>query len=188
MIFKEAFKIAGFDLEWWKDHDRHGWAEGVPRVPEGFWRTIVADRGPNGSNPPSWYPRACMDCLNNNLRPNGDFRPDDVLELERASRIAKDFVRRVKDVISERRFVKVKLEGEKKYTYGLVPAETRKEDLICVLFGGSAPVVLRPEGKGGQAHFTMLGECFIYGMMEGEAVPGESWRHPYDSAELFDLV
>ncbi|KAK9773324.1 putative Heterokaryon incompatibility domain-containing protein [Seiridium cardinale] len=184
MIFREAFKLAGFDRDWWKLHKQ--WADGVPRVPEGFWRTIVADRGPNGSNPPSWYPRACMDCLNN-LRDYGDLRPDDVISLQKAPRIAKDFLERVKDVIWERKFARVKLRAAGN-TYGLMPAGTREADLICVLFGGSVPVVLRPQEKNGQEQFTMVGECFVYGMMEGEAVSSRSWEPPYDEAELFELI
>ncbi|KAI1441573.1 heterokaryon incompatibility protein-domain-containing protein [Annulohypoxylon stygium] len=182
MIFREAFEIAGFDLQYWNRCQQ--WAPGVPRVPEGFWRTIVADRGPDGSNPPSWYPRACMDCLNN-LRDNGDLRPDDVIGLEKASRIAKDFLERVKDVIWERKFAQVKIRGQDRRTYGLVPAETREGDLICVFFGASVPVVLRKQRRDGRQQFIMVGECFIYGMMEGEAVSDESWE---SQAKDFELV
>ncbi|KAI1214586.1 heterokaryon incompatibility protein-domain-containing protein [Annulohypoxylon truncatum] len=182
MIFREAFQIAGFDLKRWNGHKE--WALGVPRVPEGFWRTIVADRGPNGLNPPSWYPRACMDCLNH-LRPGGDLSTKDVIALPNASRIVRDFLGRVKDVIWERKFARVKLGGPKRDTYGLVPAETREGDLICVLLGASVPVVLRKQKKDGKQQFIMVGECFIYGMMEGEAVSGKSWK---SKAKYFELV
>lgn len=33
------------------------------RVPDSVWRTLVADRTTEGSNPEPWYPRACLHCL-----------------------------------------------------------------------------------------------------------------------------
>ena len=36
-----------------------GWHDVSATPPEKFWRTLVADRGPNGSNCPKAYPRAC---------------------------------------------------------------------------------------------------------------------------------
>jgi hypothetical protein len=35
-----------------------GWINDTDLPLESLWRTMVADRGPNGSNPPRWYPRA----------------------------------------------------------------------------------------------------------------------------------
>ncbi|KAG0647891.1 Heterokaryon incompatibility protein [Hyphodiscus hymeniophilus] len=183
MIFKEAFEIAGFDRECWEENE--WWAENVSRVPDAFWRTIVADRGPDGANSPSWYARACIKCLEN-LRDNGDLRPDDVLDLPKTPSIAKDFMNRVKDVVWERKFVLVDLADQKK-TYGLVPARTEENDIVCVLFGCSVPAILRQKEKDGATYFEMVGECFIYGMMDGEAVSGKSWEHPYNDAQCFEL-
>lgn len=49
---------------------------------------------------------------------------------------------------------------------GLAPMAAQIEDIICILYGCSVPVVLRPH-KGG---FQFVGECYIHGMMDGEAV------------------
>ncbi|TAQ89281.1 hypothetical protein B7494_g2425 [Chlorociboria aeruginascens] len=185
MIFKEAFSLAGFDLNWWRECQK--WAKGIERVPEGFWRTIVADRGPEGTNPPSWYPRACLDSLKH-LRLTGDLRPDDVIELKQASSISKLFLGRVRDVLWQRRFVCIRLNGrDKKTTYGLTPKETEPGDIICVFFGCSVPVVLRPDRKKKPHYFHMVGECFVYGMMDGEAVAGQPWTPPYTDATRFEL-
>ncbi|PMD50557.1 uncharacterized protein K444DRAFT_621929 [Hyaloscypha bicolor E] len=195
MLFNNSLNLAGFDIRWWEDH--HEWAKGIPRVPERFWRTIVADRGPDGSNPPSWYPRACLECLYN-VNSNGDLRPDDVIDLKNASSIAKLFLARVKDVVWGRRIVSIELENEKT-TFGLLPPETKKGDIVCVFFGCSVPVVLRQqeeeeeeeeeedneEDNGKKYYFHMIGECFIYGMMDGEAVADRKWKRPYRHAEQF---
>lgn len=183
MIFHEAFDMAKFDQKWWNRYQE--WAHNIPRVPEDFWRTLVADRGFDGTNPPSWFPRAFMECLNN-LWANGDLRPDDVIGLPRANGMAKLYLARVKEVMWERKFVRIDL-NEKKDTYGLLPPQANEKDIICVLFGCSVPVVLREQEKDGTTYFQMVGECYIHNMMEGEAVSGKEWIHPYDDSECFEL-
>lgn len=49
---------------------------------------------------------------------------------------------------------------------GLVPRNTEASDMICVLFGCSVPVILRPK----DGRYIIIGECYIDGMMNGEAV------------------
>lgn len=49
---------------------------------------------------------------------------------------------------------------------GLAPGEARAGDLICVLLGGQVLYVLRPKGEG----FHFIGECYMHGMMSGEAM------------------
>ncbi len=49
---------------------------------------------------------------------------------------------------------------------GLVPDHAELGDLICVLFGCDVPVVLRQEDD----HFIFIGECYIRGLMHGEAI------------------
>lgn len=52
--------------------------------PDSFWRTLVADRGPNGANPPAWYRRAFnfLSTAKPNDRSPGS-QPKLVLELKR---------------------------------------------------------------------------------------------------------
>ena len=49
---------------------------------------------------------------------------------------------------------------------GLVPRSAAAADVICVLYGGRVPFVLRPCEKG----YTLIGECYIHGLMNGEAM------------------
>lgn len=53
---------------------------------------------------------------------------------------------------------------------GLVPEDARPGDIICVLFGFSVPLVLRPDE--GSA-FKVVGECYVDGIMSGEPLLGE---------------
>jgi hypothetical protein len=50
---------------------------------------------------------------------------------------------------------------------GAVPEETQSGDLICVLFGCSVPVVLR---KRSEAEYLFVGECYLHGFMDAEAI------------------
>lgn len=50
--------------------------------------------------------------------------------------------------------------------YVLAPTEVKEGDVLCVLFGGATPYILRPSGAG----WLLVGECFAYGMMFGEGI------------------
>lgn len=47
-----------------------------------------------------------------------------------------------------------------------VPKNSREGDVIAVLAGGRVPIVLRPEND----HYTVIGDAYIHGIMDGEAV------------------
>lgn len=49
---------------------------------------------------------------------------------------------------------------------GLAPAHAWEGDEICLLFGGDVPYVVRK----GEDHYQLIGECYCYGIMDGEAV------------------
>ena len=48
----------------------------------------------------------------------------------------------------------------------LSPADTRRGDIIAILFDCDAPVLLRPIGE----HYEFFGTCYIHGIMQGEAM------------------
>lgn len=75
----------------------------------------------------------------------------------------KKFVYRCDGVIS-RRFFMTRSSGH----IGLGPALMEAQDRVCVLFGGPVPYVIRPTEMPGRYHF--VGECYVHGMMEGQAV------------------
>jgi hypothetical protein len=48
--------------------EKSGWensnnGEPVVKAPDKLWRTLVADRGPEGENPPPWYLREALHCM-----------------------------------------------------------------------------------------------------------------------------
>jgi hypothetical protein len=50
---------------------------------------------------------------------------------------------------------------------GCVPNGSRIGDKICLLFGSTVPFILRECGEG---YFKLVGECYIHGIMDGEAI------------------
>ncbi|KAH8805402.1 heterokaryon incompatibility protein-domain-containing protein [Xylogone sp. PMI_703] len=184
MIFHEVLEMAGFDYN--SSQNGLGWSEDRERVPEELWRTLVADRGHEGRPAPHWYALACMDCLNH-LNANGDLDVPELLNLPNAAGTVKAFLKRVREVIFNRVFILVKSEPEQPARrtpmYGLAPSGAREGDIICILFGCSVPVVLRSQGH----HFEVIGECYVHGMMDGEALADKEWKHPYKEAKAFNL-
>jgi hypothetical protein len=150
-----------------------GWKDTSASLPpDAFWRTLVADRGHDGGNPPLYWQLACKqayaqrptdDDLNTEKLMTINSRPKAVAE-----KVVVEYLHRVQAVVWMRRLM---LTTEQKIL-GLVPAKAKKNDLICILAGCSVPVVLRKvdgDKLKGEVFYTLIGECYVHGMMDGEA-------------------
>ena len=51
---------------------------------------------------------------------------------------------------------------------GLGPWNAEVGDSVCVLYGGATPFLLRKAVDSDT--FTLVGECYVYGIMNGEAL------------------
>jgi hypothetical protein len=58
---------------------------------------------------------------------------------------------------------------------GQVPSETQEGDQIAIIFGAPVPFVIREDGD----HWILIGECYVLGLMEGEA------NDPYKSEDMY---
>jgi hypothetical protein len=61
---------------------------------------------------------------------------------------------------------------------GLAPADTQLGDIVAVFLGTPNAVVLRPSGRGPD-HFSVVGECFVYGLHDAIPLLGplpHPWR------------
>lgn len=52
---------------------------------------------------------------------------------------------------------------------GTCPRSTKPQDLVCIFDGGPMPFILRPT-KQEKNCYELIGECYIHGIMDGEAV------------------
>ncbi|PQE13296.1 heterokaryon incompatibility protein [Rutstroemia sp. NJR-2017a BVV2] len=69
-----------------------------------------------------------------------------------------------------------------KYFLGLGPKSMQQGDILCVLFGGATPFILRPDGE----QFRFVGECYIYNLMSGEAI--RDWEEGIYTEQSFHLI
>lgn len=51
-----------------------------------------------------------------------------------------------------------------------MPEEAEKDDLICVLYGASVPVVLRKRSKDEGEGYMFIGAAYLNGFMDAEAI------------------
>ena len=143
-------------------------------LPDRVWRTLVADRGPNGDQPPNWYHKACLQCLTQET-PNGHMNLKEMLRDEAASgrTMKREFIERVEAATWERAIIaNEKKESDPDHLVWLGPKGTQSGDIVCILFGCSVPCILRRWRKTNEEnpHYKFIGEAFVYGKMEGQAL------------------
>jgi hypothetical protein len=149
-----------------------GWKEGQPtdKAPDKLWRTLVADRGPDGWNAPIWYRRACLYGLSQ-ASLDGDINTGQLARDRSQPQMLVEYLRRVQSVIWSRKFFACTEDLDPaRHLFGLGPRRAEKGDLICILFGCSVPVILRRHES--NSCYELIGECYVHGKMEGEAFAG----------------
>jgi hypothetical protein len=115
-----------------------GWKPKAGPPTEEFWRTLVADRGPDGRDPPPFYGPACEAAFQEAM----DDTLDTSMLINHGSSVISDFLKRVQAVIWNRRMMRT---GNS--WLGLAPKGAQEGDLVCILYGCSVPVVLREVEK-----------------------------------------
>ncbi|KAI6084372.1 heterokaryon incompatibility protein-domain-containing protein [Hypoxylon rubiginosum] len=65
---------------------------------------------------------------------------------------------------------------------GLGPSIMQENDILCILFGGATPMVLRPVGD----CYRFVGECYVYDLMRGEGIEG--WEKGHYTTKTFHLI
>ena len=136
--------------------------------PNAYWRTLVADRGPNGGATPDFYPVACRDQVNRYIFVANHYKENVGTPLTKAhDALVNKFMQRVQEVVLNRRLIKTK-----RGRLGLAPYRAKKEDAVGILFGCSVPVLLRQHEDADtlEGYFKIIGECYIHGIMDGQAV------------------
>ena len=124
-----------------------------------FWQTLVADRDPMGLACPAWYKLASEHVLQDSDGIDLDTRR---LMFENPPGVVFDFLSRVQSVIWGRRLATLD-QG----SAVLGPRSCEQGDVVYILYGCSVPVILRPIGP---EYYNFVGECYVHGMMDGEAI------------------
>lgn len=138
--------------------------EGSSCAHDNLWRTLVADRGPDRIPAPLWYGQACQYWLDIS---NGKNIDKLMIKANQHPTMALEYIKRVRSVIWNRiMFVTQGFSGNR--LLGLGPAKAQIGDTICILHGCSVPVILRQLET--QDVWEIVGECFVYSLMDGEAM------------------
>jgi hypothetical protein len=152
-----------------------GWDDSTEQkkhdIPDKLWKTLVADRGPDGRFPPRWYKRACQHCLNDEKEEIMSSTSDLNTQANTASDIAQKFLSRVRSVVWNRQFFHATGKDDEKDErfFGLMPEKARKNDLLCILNGCTVPVILHEVDSHSQhQYYELVGETYVYGIMDGE--------------------
>ena len=82
-----------------------------------------------------------------------------------------EFLKRVQEVIWDKRFLTLANAGELSYHFSTAPSRAKVGDLIVILLGGRVPVVLSPVNEADpRCGFRLIGEAYLHGMMDGEVL------------------
>ena len=125
---------------------------------------MVAGKGLDGKNPPPLF-QLVSDEIFNNVR--GVNLP--VKRNESTNPVLRNFVNRALATVWGRRLART----AKHERLALLPEQTKEGDTICILYGCSVPVVLRKtkdRTTSGDVLWELIGECYMYEMMDGEAL------------------
>ena len=120
---------------------------------DAFWRTLACNRFRNEFHPP-----------NANY---ANFEEAFILDKNRLFDVPSDtrkFLNSVGTLCGKRSFITT----EEGYI-GIAPKATKPGDHACVLFGSQMPLLLR---KSSGLQSQVVGECYIHGLMDGEAFLG----------------
>jgi len=128
-----------------------------------FWRTLIADDGMHGADVDRTRLQLYKAHYNNLVERHqsarrGQWQP--ITDYDTLNTRTEQF-RELFDATSLGRRIAVTESG----FLGLVAADTRIGDHVCVLNGGPVPFVLRQEPS--TEYYTLVGECYIQGWMDG---------------------
>lgn len=168
-------------------------------LPDNLWRCLIADRGLSTKRAPAEYRDAFTLawrrswCRQDPQRTSSETwldvpdrwsdAPDEIDVTKLLEDISLppqtlEYLRIVRNTVWNRRVFKAALD-DGSVRIGLIPKQAEVGDQICILWGCSVPVVLRAndDDKYGQS-WTLIGEAFVHGLMNGEAFTDEkkAWK------------
>lgn len=140
---------------------------------DAFWRTLIGDQGRHIYPAPEQYGMHFESYLAHaNARKAGY---PDLLKSEKDNKVVLEansllYQAALGYMAPHRKFFTTK-----KGTIGLGPRSMRPGDLVCILSGCRVPFILRAEGP----NFRLVGESYVHGLMEGQAVKDGLETHEF---------
>ncbi|KAI4609388.1 hypothetical protein J4E81_007604 [Alternaria sp. BMP 2799] len=188
MISSSAVHKGFLENDWLK---MLGWRGSLDKgIDDRLWRTLVANRNPDAKTAPTWYRRACALALTQ-LDGNGNLASEALSVSEQLSTLI-NYLRRVQEATANRKIFRCassdldvsSMSAHKTTSEGIVglgpkDMSLKDENLLCILYGSSVPVILRvipgPNLQDDHTlHVKLVGPCYAHGHMEGEIFAGMS--------------
>lgn len=113
-----------------------GWTKGSP--PVALWSILVANRNSTGALPPSFWQKACEEAFRSREPTSTSIDTTKLMQLGHNSLVS-EYCRRVQAATWNRVLVNTQ-NGH----LALASKDVRSGDKLCILFGCSVPVILRP--------------------------------------------
>lgn len=162
-----------------------GWHNRSLPPPDPFWRTLVADREPDGSFVQTYYQRTLRNIMHNLPARGSAFNVKAILATPQCDKTSERVLNRILEVTPNRRLFRTTASTDN--VLGLAPAKARRGDLICILSGCSVPVILRrlqqQIGPRLCDYFELIGDAYVHGLMEGHALD-EQIEHDIKSQQF----
>ena len=139
-------------------------------IPEELWRTLVANRTLEGEVPTQTYLVGLTWAIDRR-NSNDDINTAELIRQGKPNTMI-EYLKRAQEVIWNRRFFVLPDRPDGiGYRFGIAPTNAKVGDIICVLLGCSVPVVLsRIDASNPQSGYELVGEAYLHGVMDGEAL------------------
>ncbi|KAH6672878.1 heterokaryon incompatibility protein-domain-containing protein [Halenospora varia] len=141
-------------------------------VPEEFWRTLVADRGKDERNPPMYYAKACKEEANMKTKRSEDIsRAVGIIERQRKGLLnARESRKRKWDEMREEQKQVVREDLREWNEMHKDEHELEKARANWMKMARALRKRNLPEDEGNKFQYQFIGECYLHGMMDGEAM------------------
>jgi hypothetical protein len=169
-------------------------------LPDTVWRTLCADRDDRGQPAPSFYRVAMLHLLQISSKAPNPEQSTNLFEYVSSIDIeelldtnipdhVKKYLAVVRNVIWNRRTFQSKVDNDDEVPLvGLIPRNGQVGDQVCILYGCSVPVVLRElPSSDDETCWQLIGDAYVYGVMDGEAVRSSSTQTLKTTETTFKL-
>ncbi|KAK4555648.1 hypothetical protein LTR86_007401 [Recurvomyces mirabilis] len=162
-------------------------AGNVLEIDDVCWRICCADRDPEGEQAPSLYRMAMFQLLQQGTCP-GSIDTQELLEKTNPPHL-RAFLKRIQAVVWNRRvFLSSGRSTLRNDLLGLAPRNACVNDRICMIYGCSVPVILRPHQSGQRTCYILVGEAYVDGIMDGQLIQAQSSQSLQQIEEEFEIA
>jgi len=159
----------------------------IQDISDSLWRILCANRDAHGDRAPSLYRISLLQLLRQT--PCLTSIDTEYLLSSTQPRHLEEFLKRVRAVVWNRRVFRSRLRtGLEGNFMGLVPRNAQVGDQICIMYGCSVPVLLRPHRQSAtKVCWQLVGEAYVDGIMEGQAMSSISANVLMSVEEEFEI-